>query len=309
VASPYDQNIIDAVAAIHATTGDDAVQGDVRMQVVPMYTNVDSRRTFDMGLDELVPTVLIRGGRPATPTLQLTPRGWLQSARRGDVATMVTVFLATYRSMATAGQLHGRRITWADLQNNGAADALRGVLNTAGRQFHLFAGATLVPPTAAPDQIGLELPWDVDELIHIENADRFFDYRLANPVERVNFFQRLRLRVTGDLKSVIDLVYGANIPGWPLQRRCCIGRRLAAGRGLAQGAEGHAAQFRPPQPAPPSGEPRIQPRIRSPKTEAVFLLPRRCQVAHNHTARSGIDRHQPGESTCKRSPMLRLDWV
>jgi hypothetical protein len=172
-----------------------------------------------MGLDELVPTVLIRGGRPATPTLQLTPRGWLQSARRGDVATMVTVFLATYRSMATAGQLHGRRISWSDLQNNGAADALRGVLNTAGRQFHLFAGAALVPPTAAPDQIGLELPWDVDELIHIENADRFFDYRLANPVERVNFFQRLRLRVTGDLKSVIDLVYGANIPGWPLQRR------------------------------------------------------------------------------------------
>jgi hypothetical protein len=78
------------------------------------------------------------------------------------------------------------------------------------------------------------------------------------------------VRALGDQGGGAEADLDAGLEGEGVAGRAVL---LEAG-GLAQGADGHAAQFRPPQPAPPSGEPRIQPRIRSPKTGAVFQLPR-----------------------------------
>jgi hypothetical protein len=46
-----------------------------------------------------------------------------------------------------------------------------------------------------------------------------------------------------------------------------------------------------------------------PENRGRFSAATCCHVAHNHTARSGIDRHQPSKSTCKRSPLFRIEWV
>ena len=138
VGSRFDQQIVDAVAATHAALGVDASQGDVRTQVVPLYASAEDRRAFDVAIDALIPGELIRGGFPATPTLQLTPRGWLRSTRRDDVAVLVAAFLETYRAMAAARTLYEKPVTWADLSRSGASDASRGLLNTAGTRFGLF---------------------------------------------------------------------------------------------------------------------------------------------------------------------------
>lgn len=211
--------ILDAVASMQAEKGSVAAQSDIRVRLLPLPATDAARHAFDDAVAALTPTFLIRGGLPATPMLRLTVKGWLRSSSRPVVEQLVQVFLDTYRALAQQGQLHGRHIRWEDLAASGMALDLLGLLSTAGAELHLFSGGTLPGGSRSGSSVNLELPWDVGELVHISTVADFLEYRRNNPASRVNFFQRLQLRVTGEIRRVVTAIYDRSTAGWPSQRK------------------------------------------------------------------------------------------
>lgn len=213
----WEQAVLDAVATAEATKGTHPYQRDVvalvRQQVTTARTHVEDI------IQHLSPDFLVRGGMPGSPTVSLTPSGWLRSNARPRIAALTECVLHAYRSKAA--QTPGNFDQWlsgADLEAAGLAATDLGLLMACGSQLQLFVNSSGLGTSAPLANVRLGCPWDIDQLLELPDAEAFFTYRSRYDLARVNVLQSLRLTATGALRRIVNEIYRRTATEWPVYR-------------------------------------------------------------------------------------------